>query len=34
MFPACAFKGIDYVYHCAALISLDPKDEHYLERQM
>jgi nucleoside-diphosphate-sugar epimerase len=32
--PALAevFKGIDYVYHCAAVISLDPKDENLLRK--
>lgn len=27
-----AFSGIDYVYHCAALISFDPKDEELLRK--
>ncbi|QSB27732.1 NAD-dependent epimerase/dehydratase family protein [Flavobacterium sp. CLA17] len=27
-----AFSGIDYVYHCAAFISLDPKDEDKLRK--
>ena len=27
-----AFLGIDYVYHCAALISFDPKDEELLRK--
>ena len=27
-----AFIGIDYVYHCAALISFDPKDEDALRK--
>lgn len=27
-----AFIGIEYVYHCAALISFDPKDEHALRK--
>lgn len=27
-----AFEGIDYVYHCAAVISLDPKDENLLRK--
>ena len=27
-----AFKGIDCVYHCAALISFDPKDENALRK--
>lgn len=27
-----AFIGIDYVYHCAALISFDPKDEDVLRK--
>ena len=27
-----AFTGIDYVYHCAAFISLDPKDEDKLRK--
>ncbi|WP_281231691.1 NAD-dependent epimerase/dehydratase family protein [Flavobacterium gelatinilyticum] len=27
-----AFTGIDYVYHCAALISFDPKDEEELRK--
>jgi dihydroflavonol-4-reductase len=27
-----AFAGIDYVYHCAAFISLDPKDEDKLRK--
>lgn len=27
-----AFKDIDYVYHCAALISFDPKDENLLRK--
>jgi nucleoside-diphosphate-sugar epimerase len=26
------FSGIDYVYHCAAVISLDPKDENLLRK--
>ncbi len=28
----CLFDGIDQVYHCAALISFDPKDYKILER--
>lgn len=27
-----AFVGIDYVYHCAALISFDPKDEDLIRK--
>ncbi|MBP6181339.1 NAD-dependent epimerase/dehydratase family protein [Flavobacterium sp.] len=27
-----AFEGIDYVYHCAALISFDPKDEDLIRK--
>ena len=27
-----AFKGVEYVYHCAALISFDPKDEKKLRK--
>jgi nucleoside-diphosphate-sugar epimerase len=27
-----AFNGIEYVYHCAALISFDPKDEEALRK--
>ncbi|MFE3867312.1 NAD-dependent epimerase/dehydratase family protein [Flavobacterium sp. LS2P90] len=27
-----AFIGIDYVYHCAALISFDPKDENLIRK--
>ena len=27
-----AFRDIDYVYHCAALISFDPKDEEKLRK--
>ena len=27
-----AFQGIQYVYHCAALISFDPKDEKQLRK--
>lgn len=27
-----AFDGIDYVYHCAALISFDPKDEDLVRK--
>ena len=27
-----AFKGINYVYHCAALISFDPKDEDLIRK--
>lgn len=27
-----AFLGIDYVYHCAAIISFDPKDEDLLRK--
>lgn len=27
-----AFKGIEYVYHCAALISFDPKDEDLVRK--
>ncbi|MEY4903252.1 MAG: hypothetical protein RLZZ292_1067, partial [Bacteroidota bacterium] len=27
-----AFQGIDYVYHCAALVSFDPKDEDLLRK--
>ena len=27
-----AFLGVDYVYHCAALISFDPKDEKQLRK--
>ena len=27
-----AFTGIDYVYHCAALISFDPKDEDLIRK--
>lgn len=27
-----AFLGIDYVYHCAAMISFDPKDEDLLRK--
>jgi nucleoside-diphosphate-sugar epimerase len=27
-----AFKGVDYVYHCAALISFDPADEEKLRK--
>ncbi|MFV8342818.1 NAD-dependent epimerase/dehydratase family protein [Flavobacterium sp. XS2P39] len=27
-----AFEGIDYVYHCAALISFDPKDEDLVRK--
>jgi dihydroflavonol-4-reductase len=27
-----AFVGIDYVYHCAALISFDPKDENLIRK--
>lgn len=27
-----AFKNIEYVYHCAALISFDPKDENILRK--
>lgn len=27
-----AFEGIEYVYHCAALISFDPKDEDALRK--
>jgi len=27
-----AFKNIDYVYHCAALISFDPKDENLIRK--
>ncbi|MEO4004213.1 NAD-dependent epimerase/dehydratase family protein [Flavobacterium sp. CAU 1735] len=27
-----AFKDVDYVYHCAALISFDPKDEENLRK--
>ena len=27
-----AFKNIEYVYHCAALISFDPKDENKLRK--
>ncbi|MES2573905.1 MAG: NAD-dependent epimerase/dehydratase family protein [Bacteroidota bacterium] len=27
-----AFKNIDYVYHCAALISFDPRDEDLLRK--
>jgi nucleoside-diphosphate-sugar epimerase len=27
-----AFKGIDYVYHSAALISFDPKNEDLLRK--
>ena len=28
----CLFDGVQYVYHCAALISFDPKDFKLLER--
>ncbi|MFE3869786.1 NAD-dependent epimerase/dehydratase family protein [Flavobacterium sp. ZS1P70] len=27
-----AFNGVDYVYHCAALISFDPKDEDLIRK--
>ena len=27
-----AFENIDYVYHCAALISFDPKDEDLIRK--
>lgn len=27
-----AFQGIEYVYHCAALVSFDPKDEDLLRK--
>ena len=27
-----AFQNIDYVYHCAALISFDPKDEEVIRK--
>ena len=27
-----AFIGIEYIYHCAAFISLDPKDENLLRK--
>ena len=27
-----AFEGVDFVYHCAALISFDPKDEEKLRK--
>ena len=27
-----AFENVDYVYHCAALISFDPKDEYLLRK--
>ena len=27
-----AFEGVDYVYHCAALISFDPNDEQQLRK--
>lgn len=27
-----AFQGIEYVYHCAALVSFDPKDEENLRK--
>jgi dihydroflavonol-4-reductase len=27
-----AFEGIDYVYHCAALISFDPKEENLVRK--
>jgi nucleoside-diphosphate-sugar epimerase len=27
-----AFEGIDYVYHCAAMISFDPKDEDLIRK--
>jgi nucleoside-diphosphate-sugar epimerase len=27
-----AFKNVDYVYHCAALVSFDPKDEEVLRK--
>ncbi len=27
-----AFKNVDYVYHCAALVSFDPKDEEALRK--
>jgi nucleoside-diphosphate-sugar epimerase len=27
-----AFEDIDYVYHCAALISFDPKDEELIRK--
>ncbi len=27
-----AFEGVEYVYHCAALISFDPKDENQLRK--
>ena len=29
---ALAFKGVDYVYHCAGLISYDPNDEQQLRK--
>lgn len=27
-----AFQNIEYVYHCAAMISFDPKDEHIIRK--